>query len=61
MLDIDKLYYIMDYSGHYFRINDKDDLVIARDMDEAAVFSFVEANRIFSTVYMKEVENIGRF
>lgn len=45
MLDIDKLYYIMDYSGHYFRLNDKDDLVIARDMDEAAVFSFVEANR----------------
>ena len=38
MLDIDKLYYIMDYSGHYFRLNDKDDLVIARDMDEAAVF-----------------------
>lgn len=33
MLDIDKLYYIMDYSGHYFRLNDKDDLVIARDMD----------------------------
>ena len=45
MLDIDKLYYIMDYSGHYFRLNDKDDLVLARDMDEAAVFSFVEANR----------------
>lgn len=45
MLDIDKLYYIMDYSGHYFRLNDKDDLVIARDMDEATVFSFVEANR----------------
>lgn len=45
MLDIDKLYYIMDYTGHYFRLNDKDDLVIARDMDEATVFSFVEANR----------------
>lgn len=45
MLDIDKLYYIMDYSGHYFRLNDKDDLVIASDMDEATVFSFVEANR----------------
>lgn len=45
MLDIDKLYYIMDYTGHYFRLNDKDDLAIARDMDEATVFSFAEANR----------------
>lgn len=27
MLDIDKLYYIMDYSGHYFRLNDKDELM----------------------------------
>lgn len=45
MLDIDKLYYIMDYGGHYFRLNDKNDLVIAKNMDEAAIFSFVEANR----------------
>ncbi len=45
MLDIDKLYYIMDYNGHYFRLNDKNDLVIAKSMDEAAIFSFVEANR----------------
>ena len=45
MLDIDKLYYIMDYSGHYFRLNDRNDLVIAKSVDEAAIFSFVEANR----------------
>lgn len=45
MLDIDKLYYIMDYSGNYFRLNDRDDLVIAKNIDEAAIFSFVEANR----------------
>lgn len=45
MLDIDKLYYIMDYSGNYYRINDKNDLVIAKNTNEAAVFSFIEANK----------------
>ncbi len=35
----------MDYSGNYFRVNDRDDLVIAKNMDEAAIFSFVEANK----------------
>lgn len=45
MLGVDKLYYIMDYSGNYYRLNDKNDLVIAKDMDEAAAFSFVEANK----------------
>ncbi len=26
MLDIDKLYYVMDYNGNYFRLNDRDQL-----------------------------------
>lgn len=49
MLDIDKLYYIMDYSGNYFRINERNDLVIAKSVNEAAVFSFIEANKRINT------------
>ena len=45
MLDIDKLYYIMDYSGNYYRTNDRNDLVIVKNANEASVFSFIEANR----------------
>jgi len=49
MLDIDKLYYIMDYSGNYFRINERNDLVIAKSVNDAAVFSFIEANKRINT------------
>lgn len=45
MLDIDKLYYIMDYSGNYYRINDRNDLVVVKNANEAAVFSFIDANK----------------
>lgn len=45
MLNIDKMYYIMDYSGNYYRNNDRDDLVIAKNSDEAAIFSFIDANK----------------
>ena len=45
MLDIDKLYHIMDYSGNYYRINDKNDLVVVKNVNEASVFSFIEANK----------------
>ncbi|MBQ4283167.1 MAG: hypothetical protein IJB96_04485 [Lachnospira sp.] len=48
MVDIDKLYYIKDYSGNYYRINDRDDLVTAQNVDEASVFSYVEANKRLS-------------
>ena len=45
MLDIDKLYYIMDYSGNYYRISDRNDLVVVKNANEATVFSFIEANK----------------
>lgn len=45
MLDIDKLYYIMDYSGNYYRTNDRNDLVVVKNATEASVFSFVDANK----------------
>ena len=40
----DSLYYIMDYSGNYYRTNKSDQLVAAAGRDEAAVFNFVQAN-----------------
>ncbi len=48
MVDVDKLYYIKDYSGNYYRINDRDDLVTAQHIDEASVFSYADANRRLS-------------
>lgn len=45
MLDIDKLYNIMDYSGNYYRIGKRNDLVIVSNANEASVFTFIEANK----------------
>lgn len=42
---VDMFYYIMDYSSHYYRLDVKDQLVVAADESEASVFSFVEANK----------------
>ncbi|MGN0513450.1 MAG: hypothetical protein ACI4GD_04155 [Lachnospiraceae bacterium] len=38
------LYYIMDYSSHYYRTNREDQLVVASCPDEATVFTFAQAN-----------------
>lgn len=48
MVDMDKLYYIKDYNGNYYSVNDKDDLVTVRYVDEAAVFTYIEANKRLS-------------
>ena len=40
----DALYYIMDYSGHYYRTNKADQLVAATGEEDAAVFTFAQAN-----------------
>ena len=40
----DSLYYIMDYSGHYYRTNRADQLVAAAGEQEATVFTFAQAN-----------------
>jgi len=37
-------YYIMDYNGQYYRTDAKNQLVVAEGEDEAAVFSFADAN-----------------
>jgi len=41
----DSLYYIMDYSGHYYRTNQADQLVAVVGEQDAAVFTFAQANR----------------
>lgn len=40
----DSLYYIMDYSGNYYRLNKADQLV-ATSEEEATIFTFAQANR----------------
>lgn len=44
-LATDKFYYIMDYSGNFYKVNSNDQLVVAANETEATVFSFVEANK----------------
>ena len=40
----DSLYYIMDYSGNYYRTNQADQRVAVADEQEATVFTFIQAN-----------------
>ena len=44
MIDTGKRYYIVDTSGNYCKLNEKNSLVIARDIAEATLFTFREAN-----------------
>jgi hypothetical protein len=37
--------YIMDGNGNYYTVNGKDQLVVARNREEASVFTFFEANQ----------------
>ena len=40
----DSLYYIMDYSGHYYRTDKSDQLVVVAEEQDATVFTFAQAN-----------------
>ena len=40
----DSLYYIMDYSGHYYRTDKTDQLIAVAGEQDATVFSFAQAN-----------------
>ena len=42
---VDKMHYIVDGNGNYYRINRKNQLVVANGQEEAGVFSYVEANQ----------------
>ena len=43
-MESDSLYYIMDYSGHYYRTNKADQLVAVAGEQDATVFTFAQAN-----------------
>ena len=43
-MSADSLYYIMDYSSNYYRVNKEDQLVVAANEEEATVFTFAQAN-----------------
>lgn len=40
----DSLYYIMDYSGNYYRTNQADQLVSVANQQDAMIFTFAQAN-----------------
>ena len=40
----DSLYYIMDYSGNYYRTDKADQLVAVAGEQDATVFTFAQAN-----------------
>ena len=49
MNDTGKLYHIVDTSGNYYKLNEKNSLVIARDSSEATFFTIREANAKIGT------------
>jgi len=40
----DSLYYIMDYSGNYYRTNSEDQLIVVAGEQDATIFTFAQAN-----------------
>ena len=44
VIDTEKRFHIIDTSGNYCKLNEKNSLVIARDIAEATLFTFREAN-----------------
>lgn len=43
-METDSLYYIMDYSGNYYRTDKADQLVAVAGEQDATVFTFAQAN-----------------
>ena len=40
-----EMYFIVDGSGNYYRVNDRNELIAVDNREDASVFSFVEANQ----------------
>lgn len=49
MIDTRKRYHIVDMSGNHYKLNEKNNLVIARDSSEATLFTLREANARIGT------------
>lgn len=43
----DSLYYIRDYSGNYYRINNVNELVAVRNETDATVFNYDQAEKSY--------------
>lgn len=48
MVNMNKTYYIMDFSGNYYKMSKKNNLVQAKDSEDADMFSLREANEKIS-------------
>lgn len=49
MYDTGKRYHIIDTAGHFFKLNDKNNLVVAKSSSEATLFTLREANERIGT------------
>ncbi len=45
LVSVNKMHYIVDECGNYYRVNGCDQLIVAGSRDEAGVFGFIEANK----------------
>ena len=55
----DSLYYIRDYSGNYYRINNINELVAVRNETDATVFNYDQAKSHIGTgkmIYLNKVK-----
>ena len=48
MVDLDKMYFIVDMKGDFYKLGKREGLVRAKNKSEADTFSLVEANRHMS-------------
>lgn len=48
-MGVDSLYYIRDYSGNYYRINNVNELVAVRNETDATVFNYDQAKSHIGT------------
>ena len=58
MIDTGKRYHIVDTAGHYYKLNEMNNLVFARDSSEATLFTIQEANARVGTGRRSRYYNI---
>lgn len=61
-MNFDTLYYIRDYSGNYYKVDNNDQLVVADSEKNAMIFTYAQANRRLSAgkkmafYYMEQIQ-----
>lgn len=58
MIDTGKRYHIVDTSGNHYKLNGKNNLVIAQDNSEATLFTLREANTRIGTGHKSRFYNV---